>query len=197
MSLRVTGALHGPVTVSEKISTELVGWNMSRPTADFDINETVENAYASYIILINFEVRLSKYYENDPDSPAWGNDYVKLRAVGLVKVSAGFVCSLAVRFSRINSGSTLAISQTPSSRQFENLQYAKANLGGGSGSEAFLEAVAVGEPKHCFLSIQVAWILADSNDSVEELSLALETTYCDGNGYRMITVPTDLAVLTN
>lgn len=197
MSLRVTGALHGPITVSEKISTASVSWNMIKPTTDFDINDTVKNVYVSYNISINFEARPSKYYENDPDGPAWGNDYVKLRAVGVVNVSAGFVCSLAVRFSRTNSGSTVAIFQASSSRQFENLQYAKASLGGSSGSEAFLEAVAVGEPKHCFLSIQAAWILADSNDSVEELSLALDTTYCDGNGYRMITVPIDLTVLTN
>ena len=193
----MTGALHGPITVSEKISTEPVNWNMTRPTADFDINETIENVYVSHIILINFEVRPSKYYENDPDSPAWGNDYVKLRAVGMVNVSSGFVCSLAVRFSRINFESAVAIFQTSSSRQFENLQYAKANLGGGSGSEAFLETVATDEPKYCLLSIQAAWILAGSNDSTQELSVVLETTYYDGYCCRIITVPINLAVSTN
>ena len=54
-------------------------WELERPSDDILISQRTENSATDGKVSVGLGVDIHKYYEDDPDFPAWGDDYVKLR----------------------------------------------------------------------------------------------------------------------
>jgi len=52
---------------------------LERPGGDIQVDERTENAFTDGKAAVGLGVHAEKYYENDPDFPANGKDYLKLR----------------------------------------------------------------------------------------------------------------------
>jgi len=191
------------ITVSETITADTVSWNMSRPTFNsysVDINYSARNFCKDTDAFAALNINVLKYYEDDPDYPSWGNDYVKLRVTAEANTSNGFIYSMAINSSRTEADALLKIALDPRDMHFENLVYSDKRLWTAPDDrEAHLDAYGVGKPANCSLSILAYWIFIDENINHEitdhKLTVTHETTYYNGTAYRKMIIPIELECL--
>lgn len=115
--------------------------------ADIPVNETIESSHISNETTINFSVWAIKYYENDPGSPAWWNDYLKLSIEATADTNDdGFIHSMIVRFSKTDNQTFLDVWRNPSAHDFTNLKIENIDELSASETEGSFETKAVSQP---------------------------------------------------
>ena len=194
VTFRLTGVLPEPRT-PETITVETVSWNMSRPADIVTIDEWVKNSYTENLASIDLSIHVQEYYEDDPDFPAWGDDYVKLRVVGDINISDGYVHSLVIRFPKTDSHTTLYIERHPEAIRLDNLKLERIRGSATDKKEAYLETTSLNQPKNCSLKILSYWVLQDRNNLNHWITVTFEATYYNGTTWKKIEIPIQLGVL--
>jgi len=185
-------SLRNKPAISQTINLNPISWNMTRPANLLVINKSLENVYADETILLNFKLFIWVYDNDDP----WVGDLVEVRPRLAVNLSKGYVDSLTIRFSGIDTASHLDIISGPigSFLWVNNLQI-NAIEDSWKTSQPYVAATATGKPEDCSLVLMTYWIFSDKNSQNHMLTATLELVYFDGDVYKKVVAPIQFGVL--
>lgn len=192
-AFRLTGTLKEPPKV-ETITVAPSTWNMSRPGHLLMVEQEVENEYFDGMVLVNLKVDIIRYSENYPYHPSDGGDYFDLRLSANANAIEGFVYSMVIRVSRIETTAYIVFERTPSSIELQNLQIRKIRDFPAYQREYSLETLALGQPRNASVSTVAYWVLLDDNSQDHSMTTTLEAVYYNGTTYREIVMPIVLGV---
>jgi hypothetical protein len=177
----------------QTVTAQEVVWNISRPTIETDIAEEVVNSYSDNIAIVSFNVFVVEYETSyllgwSPDSHG-----LVLILTGTANVSEGFIHSIIIRFSKLDSDSDVDIADDPDAIVTNNVELGRVF---DWQPDSYVEGYGVSQPGYCKLMINSRWAFFD-NERISEhhVSINLEVTYSDGTGYQRVIVPVVFGVL--
>jgi hypothetical protein len=195
VSLLVAFGLNGMLTepqAVEKVAADTVYWNMTRPAGHVTIDEWVRSLYTDGVASIGLDVHVSSYTENEPTS----GDHLKLWGFVTANVSGGFIGSVSIKFSQIDADAFLDIIadvNDPFWVELHNLTIRSVN----DGASAYIDTVAINQPRQCSLKMAAFWEFSDENDVSHWITATLEVTYFNGTAHRKATISMCLGVLVS
>jgi len=193
-TFRLTGILQEPLSPLTVTAQEVV-WNIRHPAAEMDIAEEVINFYSDNITLVSLNVFVVEYEQSYLFYGIPESHGLRLMLSGAVNVSGGFIHSIILRFSQLDSNSTLDIMEDSDAVETYNTKLERICdwL-----SDSYVEGYGVNQPKYCKLSINARWSFLDIEKNVEHyMRTDLEVTYFDGTTYRRVIVPIRLGVFVS
>lgn len=195
ISLRLTGILQEPITISETITLEAVKWSFERPNHFTYIDEKLNATYSGGALSSTFSVIIGIYDENSVSH--LGVDYVTMavRVNSTVTNPNGFIESLYVVFGKDSQPSL--ISWVPGYLDFENLSLVGVTSGWTSEEnfkEAYVKLAGVGSPERIYFRATTEWSLLTSNNQTHRMELLYELTYYNGTAYKKVTQPFQFSI---
>lgn len=192
VTLRLTGVIPEP---PETITIEAISWNMNRPKdLTAFTNLKVINLFGNENISADLSVSIDTYFEN---SPAFDyNDVFWLIINATAKVNNGFIYSMVVKFSQVDTNAILIMDETPVFISLRNLSIQSIRATATYKHEAGFTTVSFDQSKDCSLQILVHWIFFDKeNGAKHPITATLELTYFNGTIYQRIAIPVSLEVM--
>jgi len=195
-SLRLTGILQEPITISETTTIDAIEWAFERPYHDVCINDRVEAAYVRDGLSAAFCVVIGTYSENQVAYD--GNDII---TIGLELNSTvidpnGFMESVNVVF-RTDSQPSL-IDWVYTYLNFQNLSLVDFTSGWTtevSHKEAYVRLAGLNHPERISIWATAVWSLLTQNDQTHQREITYELTYFNGTAYKKIIQPFRLKVV--
>jgi len=191
ISLRLTGILQEPTTISETITLETSKWEFQRPSQTVTLDDELKSSYSSDEISVIMRVLMGKYSDDDP---AFASDFVTIRVTANLTVTNlnSFTESVDVVL-RKDSQSTTDWTETEFS--FENLSLAERVEGYRWNTQAYLKLTGVDHSSSVYFSAAVFWSLLTPNNQTHQMGLAFELTYFNGTAYNKVIQPFQLKLL--
>lgn len=191
---RLTGIMYEPLA-PETVQVDTVNWAAFRPSQD---DETVfhitRNVYQDVSALIELNVTLCKYVENDQYWPFEGNDGFILVLTATADLSNGFVHSVVIRFCNSDSDAILAVHKDPDAMRLLNIDLKDiVDLKPTSS----VTALGVNQPSSFMLELFPLWVFYDQNNVSHQMTVTLETIYFNGANYLEIVMPIQLEVVVS
>jgi len=194
-TFRFLDLLHEPLQISETIECEILDWNISRPSKESNINELVHATCSNTNLEANFALLIGSYTEDD--IAYYRSDLFSMRI--MINASTTTLESrierMRVSFSRDKSDSVISWSDI--FVEFKNLlQMSRAggHTQDGTGEEAHIEMVRLGQPSAVGFSTSLRWVLQDLDSKIHEITLTYELIYSNKTAYNKITQPFRLTV---
>jgi hypothetical protein len=192
-------------SLTKTVGKATVVWTMNRPKdyesypdiANIIVNETIESSYIDSGTTITFSVWAIKYYENDPDFPAWWNDYLKLAVDVAVDTDDGFIHSIVVRFSKTDNQTFLGVWEDPAFYNLVNLKIENIDELSPSETEGSFETKSVSQPSHASFHLASYWVFVDKNEVSHWARIMLEVVYFSKGEYHKVLIPIMLGVKIN
>ena len=191
-TFRLTGVLPEPLK-PETITVEAVTWNMSRPSEHVTINQKVMSSFSDSVALIKWSIHIGVY----TDDSVLRGDYLDFRIAATANVSDGFVNSVDIRFSQIDTNAFLDIIADLKDTdwvQLDNLEI-KAVRDSWWVDEPYINAIALDRPQQCFLRMAAFWKFLDKNELNHWIIATLEVTYSTETKLQKVIIPIQLGVL--
>lgn len=197
ISLRLTGILQEPTTISETITLEAVKWEFERPNLDVNIWDRVENPYSDDDVSIVYGILVDDHDEKSMEYQS--SDYVAITVNVTAAVQEGFVESVYVVFREDYELSVVNPLNEPYC-QLENLTikdwadgfYERWKLE--NNTKAFIEAVGVNKPSNVHFWAPVEWVLRSLNNQLHQMEIIFEFTYFNGAVYKRVVQPFQLKI---
>jgi len=194
-TFRLTGVLHGPLTISRTTTADTVYWNMSRPAGILNIEEKITNTYHEDAFSSSLNIHLWTYVENK-EMYSYNDDVLWLSLTANANTSFGFIYSMHIESSETDEYAVLDFGEHFSgSTELYNLTQKKV-VDGSHLQKAVFEAISIGQPKECELKMgSRVWVFFDENDLDHWVTITLEIVYFDGAIYRQVSIPIRLGIL--
>jgi len=192
-TFRIAGIIPEP-PIPQTITVETVSWNMSRPDHSKGINTWVNNSYSDVSGHLVFGVCAIIYTENHQER----GDTLEFRVSLEANTSDGFIRSVIIRFSEIDTQAYLDIMEDPDPPwiELQNLSV-KTIRDSRVTSEPYIEAIVLNQPKQALLSMVVFWQFGERNNMDHWVTLTAEITYFNGAEHQKVVIPIRLGVLTS
>lgn len=183
---RLTGTMYEPL-MPETVQVEAVNWTAFRPSQD---DETVfhmtRSFYQDVLALVELNVTLCKYVENDLYWPFEGGDGFNLVLTATANLSNGFVHSILLRFCNSDSDAILAVHKDPDAMRLLNVELKDiVDLK----PTSFVKALGVNQPSSFMMELSPLWVFHDQNNVSHQMTVTLETICFNGATYREIIMP--------
>lgn len=202
MSLRVTGTLHGPVSVSDIVNVEKTSWSTSRPwstarptTPPFvRFDSWAKNYYANGIFSANFSIHILDYSEDALGPYVFiGDDIIYLAMYSTAEIFKGFVHSMTLRISQTDRYSSFDLIDDTDAMKLTNLAQVKI-VDSSSLHEGVFETTAINQSaQYSFWKVS-EWVFHDTNNLSHQVEITLETVYFNGTTYCQANIPIELEV---
>ena len=195
VTLRLTGILEGPITITETTTLEAVKWEFQRPTHASDINDKLNITYTVDEFSANMHV-LPVFYSESPVMD--DNDYLRIiTVVNSTAINSNcFIETVHVAFDKDSQPSL--VSWIPGYLDFENLSLVGVSSGWTSGEdykEAYVKLAGEGHPKGIYFRATVEWSLLTSNNQTHQMEVTYELTYYNGTAYKKVIQPFQLRIV--
>ena len=184
VTFRIAGIVREPPE-TQTITVNAVIWNMTRPSLFSNMNAWVNNSYAD---IVNFNIFVNHYIDNHQERGDYLEFWVHLNA----SVNDGFIQSMVIHFSRIDSNAYLNIIEDPDWISLRNLSIEAIHDWRTNND---IQANAVGRPAEVSLKAGVWWMFTDEDSIDHSLPLSAEVTYFDGTMYQKVIIPICVEVL--
>jgi len=194
-SLRLTGILKGPITISETITLSEMDWEFERPEHDMYIDNRLESVYVNDGLSAKFRVVIGTYSANQVVYD--GNDIITI-GLGLnstVVNPNSFIESVHVVFRADSQPSKVDFLLTHIN--FANLSLVDVTSGWTieeKQKEAYVRLAGLNHPESVFLWATAIWSLQTQSDQTHQREMTYELTYFNGTTYKKIIQPFQLKV---
>jgi len=197
-TLRLSGVLKGPITISETTTLKAVKWEFQRPVPDqsIDIYDNLDATYVDNGLSATFRLEIWKYING---SMSWipPGDWVDMgiRINATIINPNGFVNGVNVIFRNDSRPSHVNLLRTY--LKFSNLSLVdiKEDRNLESYTKAYIKLSAVNHQNRIYFSAFAHWNLLDaSSDLTHQMELTYELTYYNGTAYNKIIQPFQLSV---
>ncbi len=199
ISLRLTGILREPITISETTILEAVSWEFQRPHPDHSV-PIFDNLNVTYVgngVSVTFSLELWQYING---SMSWipPGDWVDMKIMinATVTNPNGFVNDVYIVFQNDSQPSTAAWLRTFFS--FENLSLAnvKEERNPEAFTKGYVKLTGTNRPTQVHFLTVAHWFLLDaSSDRTHQTEVVYELTYYNGTAYKKIIQPFQLKIL--
>ncbi len=191
VTLRLTGILQEPITISETITLETIEWEFQRPSQTVTLDDELKSSYSSDEISVAMRVLMGKYSDDDP---AFNYDYVTIGVTANLTVTNlnSFVEGVYVV---IRKDSQSTVNWMDTELHFENLSLAERVGGYSWNTHAYIKLTGVNHSSSVYLSAAFFWSLLTSNNQTHQMELAFELTYFNGTAYKKVIQPFQLKII--
>lgn len=202
-TLRLTGILKEPITISETTTLEAVKWEFERPACHANFWDYVEGSYVNDIS-INQYIFIDDYW---PDASEYGGSSTLQMNLSLTATLAeGHIENVIITFNDdyLNSfvrifdlefggkKHTLAVWENLTATSYEDLLY-----GIGRTEKTFVNFRGVYHPRRVHLRISPTWVLRSLLNQTQQLVVSLEVVYFNGKAYRKVVQPFELKLVSD
>jgi len=195
-TLRLTGILQGPITISETITLRTIEWIFERPNEYVVIGDALHGSYHTSGLSAALDIKLVDYANNSQFLD--DNDF--LRMIMVINSTStntnDFIESVYVVFHKDSQPSLVDWLET--TFKFENLTLASVSSGR-TGVEdykaAYVRLTGANHPNKIYISALVEWSFLTLKTKTHEMEVAFELTYYNGTVYKKLIQPFQLEIL--
>ncbi|MBX5327077.1 MAG: hypothetical protein ACQXXH_07570 [Candidatus Bathyarchaeia archaeon] len=182
--------------ISREINVKAVEWNFTRPYYPYQVSkhvpigEPVVNSHNDDVAAIQLSLFMGDYFE---ESLEFG-DYILFRTIFSANLTKGFIYKLQIKFSCIDENVSLDIlgyigSDSPiETRNLSILRVIDYV------SEPYVDAIATGDRKTCYLKMYAFWLFFDENNVDHGCMAIADLVIFNGSEYVKIQIPISLGV---
>ncbi len=191
ISLRLTGILQQPITISETKTLETIKWEFERPNQTITLNNELDSSYTSDEMSAIMRVLMGTYSDDDP---AFNYDFVIMEVTTNLTVANlnSFVEGVYIVISK-DSQST--VSWLGTELRFENLSFIERVGGYRRNTQAYIRLTGVNRSSSVYLSAAFLWALLTPNNQTHQMEVDFELTYYNGTAYKKVIQPFQLKII--
>lgn len=191
ISLRLTGILQEPITISETITLDAVKEEFERPTQTITLGNELDSSYTGDEISANIHVLMGTYGDDDP---AFNYDFVIVEVTTNLTVTNldSFIEGVYVVIHKDNQST---ISWMETKLRFENLSLIKLTQGYRQNTQSYIRLTGVNQSRSVYLSATVFWSILTPNNQTHLMEVSFELTYYNGTAYKKVVQPFQLKMI--
>jgi len=191
ISLRLTGILQEPTTISETLTLETIKWEFQRPSQTITLGNELDSSYTGNEISANIHVLMGTY---GADDPAFNYDFVIVEVTTNLTVTNldSFIEGVYVVIHKDNQST---ISWMETKLRFENLSLIKLTQGYRQNTQAYIRLTGVNQSRSVYVSATVFWSILTPNNQTHLMEVSFELTYYNGTAYKKIVQPFQLKMI--
>lgn len=187
-TLRLTGILQGPITISETITLEAVKREIERPYATIDIEEKDQSLYDGDIA-INQRIDVASYDQHNWDYG--GSSAVVLPVNVTASITLGYIENVRLTFYDSYLNARINFFEEHQLLKLQNLSI--VNLKDWA-SEAFIILNGVNRPGRVSLWAPVHWVFRSQNNQTHKLDVLSEVVYFNGTVHKNVVQPFEFKI---
>jgi len=191
-SLRLTGILQEPKTISETVTLESINWEFQRPNNDVYIDKKLDATYVNSEFKATMLIWIGAYHENDPII----FDHLSL---GIIINSSttnpdGFIENIYVVLRENYQASKVSWVRTDF--LLENLSIVDLKeLPEENSVKAYARFVGLNHSNRANLQAAILWKLWSSNAQSHQMEISCELIYYNGTAHKKMAQPFQLRIL--